>query len=134
MGYEAYSYVVYGKEVEEDEITISQSIRNCSHQTDLSMKFCGECGKPVYKEIEEVLLESGWTANKLAFFKSSSDTTNGIVGYLLNKTNSQDCSYHPIIEPSPEMTKSILLFFKEKLDIEMEEDDLKKYVYTYHSY
>lgn len=134
MGYEAYSYVVYGKEVEEDEITISQNVRACNHETDLSKKFCAECGNPVYKEIEDILLRSGWKENELAFFKSSSDTTNGIVGYLINKTKSQDCSYHPIIDVSPEMTESILLFFKEKLDIDMEKEDLKKYVYTYHSY
>lgn len=132
MGYDAYSYAVFGKQVSKSDLTVVTKVRGCSHKTDTNQKFCSECGKPVWKQEKEFIADEGY-GNKIGFFKSSADTDEGVLGFKLVSTGSSDNDYYAIPAPKPSMAVEILEFFK-KHNIACSEDELKSYLYTYHSY
>ena len=132
MGYDAYSYAVFGKQVSKRDLTVVTKVRGCLHNTDTTQKFCSECGNPVWTQEEAFIADEGY-GKKIGFFKSSADTDDGVLGFKLVSTQSSDYDYHPIPVPTPGMAVEILDFFK-KHGIACYEDELKSYLYTYHSY
>lgn len=134
MGYDAYSYAVFGKEMHKSDLTVVTKKRSCVHDTNLNSKFCSECGKPVWVENKEFIADYG-DGNKIGFFVSDhgQDNPEGILGFKLANARSSDTRMYEIPEPTTDMIQGIMDFFKLH-NIEFDDKDLKSYLYTYHSY
>ena len=57
MGYDAYHKVAVGFIFDESDIKNEKRVRSCNHDTDLSKKFCAECGKPVFTKKDDNIFE-----------------------------------------------------------------------------
>ena len=136
MGYEAYSYVVYGKLVDITSIKITKQKRNCNHIISLTNKFCPECGKPTYVDQETVLLDC-MAAKGLSYYYSHSENKEEVIlGFILGRdsySNRDNSPFVEVKEPSPGMNEEIKDFC-EAARIDFKSDDCKTWAFTYHSY
>ena len=57
MSIDIYFQTVIGYTFKKEHVTKEQQMRACNHDTDLTKKFCSECGKPVYEKVVIDLLE-----------------------------------------------------------------------------
>lgn len=134
MGYSSYSRVVFGLKVSKDDLIVEEKVRSCNHNTDLNANFCSVCGQPVYEIEETMIVDEGYYPNKLGYFVSDSNRDEeGILGFVIVKTNDQDINYYAIPEPKEEMVKQLKDFLIAH-DFQFEDKDLKSYLYTRHSY
>lgn len=135
MSYQAYSKVVFGLEVSKETVFIENKQRGCCHDVDLTAKFCSECGKPMNKIVKEQIINYGSSdQNKLGYFISSYDSDEtGILGFILAQTKDQDLNYYVIPQPKEEMVNKLKEFLMQ-YNIRYNDNELKSYLYTYHSY
>lgn len=134
MGYDAYSYAVFGVKVPRSVVKQPVKVRACKHDIQDGMKFCPECGKPAYKEEIQDILDS-MESNKLSYFYSDYEGKGDVViGFCVGKTG-YDTNTEPVEcnPPTPGMAVEILEFFKLH-NISYTEQHIKMYVMTYHSY
>lgn len=139
MGYDAYSHVVYGVTVNKKDLETVENIRGCNHSIDENNKFCPECGSPVWKQRTISLLDDikEEAKGKLSYFTESGDAYNDpnynfIIGFQL-ATTEYNKNRVVVSQPTEQMRKEILDFIK-KNKLKLTEDDIKTFVYTYHSY
>lgn len=134
MGYSAYSKVVFGIEISKDMTFVEKKVRSCNHNVDTNLKFCSECGKPMYTIEREAIVDEGYYEDEIGYFTSSYDSNHiGILGFVIAQTKDQDTSYYAIPEPKEVMIKKLKTFL-ETHSIEYKLNDLKAYLYTRHSY
>lgn len=133
MGYSVYSYVVFGIKTPRSNIKQSVKVRSCNHNVTEDMNFCPQCGKPVFVEQVEEILEGMNQFDLSYFYCDYQRDTEVILGFCLNKSSSYNDS--PVIcgQPTPSMTLEILDFCK-KYHLPYTEHDICTYVVTYHSY
>jgi len=142
MGYDAYSHVIYGIEVDRKILEKTERVRSCNHNIDEKSKFCPECGKPVWVESTVSVLDNlhdddPYDKGGLSYFVESGDAYNNknynfMIGFRLGKTGyNQNRDY--VKQPTDTMKEQILDFIREN-NLNMTEKDIKMIVYTYHSY
>lgn len=82
-----YAHVVLGIKIEKEEMYEMVGARGCKH--DHNSKFCPDCGKPRLAEKERPVL--GWDEDEnkfrkdLAFYRTGSETSDGVLGILLGQ-------------------------------------------------
>lgn len=136
MGYDAYSYSVFGIRMKHKEIRKVVRERACDHDIPDNAKFCPTCGQPAYTTINESIIDS-FENDGLTYFYSNYDDTfqdDILVGFSLGETsyNSQ-CEYIECQSPTQSMIDQIVEFCREH-DLEYTAEDCKTYVFTHHSY
>lgn len=52
MGYKATVYTIFGVRIEEEALSVVESVRGCSHEV-VEHEFCPQCGKPMWKAEEK---------------------------------------------------------------------------------
>ena len=136
MGLDVYSNVVYGKVISKEVLTQRQKVRGCSHQIDESKKFCPECGKSVWIETKDILLDSQ-EDNGLSYFYIDCENQNEvIVGFRLGRTGSHrngSYEFFKVKSMTPQMTQELMAFFSQR-GITTTEKDFDTYVFQYYSY
>ena len=136
MGLDVYSNVVYGKVVSKDFFTHRQMIRGCEHKVDESKSFCQECGKQVWIETQDVLLDSQEDDGLSYFYSDYENQSQVILGFRLGKTGSHrnnDATFFKIKNVTPQMTQELITFFSER-GIAATEKDFATHVFQYYSY
>lgn len=129
MGYSAHAQVVFGLMVKKEAITVEEHVRSCEHDTDLNGNFCSVCGKPVYQTEETMLVEYGYSPNKIAYFvRSSNNDEKGILGFVLAQGSDYDPQYHTVPTPSEKLVKALKDFLI-KHNIPFQENNFKTYLY-----
>lgn len=134
MGYNATSYAVFGIKTARKNMKQLVNVRTCSHNVSEGMKFCPECGEPVYTQEKHDILDS-MEEKGLSYFYSNYEGNGDIVlGFCVGKTSYSD-NTKPIAckPPSPDMAVEILDFCKAH-NLPYTEQNLKMYVMTHHSY
>lgn len=131
MSYSPRSSLVFGVFFDESDLNVVTKVRGCKHDCDLNANFCPVCGKPVYENEVSEIAEAGsfYDTDTVAFFKSSSYNTVGILGIPLLHTEDQDTNYYVVPKPSADNIKQLKQFLVDN-DITYDEDDLQVYVYT----
>lgn len=134
MGYDAYSYAVFGVKTARSNIKQKVKVRACHHAIADGMKFCPECGKHAFVEKEENILD-GMDDKKLSYFYSDyNGNADVVLGFCVGRTsyrnNTEPVECYP---PTPRMAVEILEFCKEH-NLPYTEKNLKMYVLTEHSY
>jgi hypothetical protein len=137
MGLDVYSNVVYGKVISKEVLTQRQMVRACDHQIDESKKFCPECGKPVWVETENVMLDPQ-ESNGLSYFYSDYENQNQvIVGFRLGETgshrNNNDTTFFKLKNQTPQMTQELIAFFSQR-GITTTDKDFAMHLFQYYSY
>lgn len=133
MGYSIYTYVVFGIKTPRSNMKQTVKVRSCNHNVTEDMNFCPQCGKPVFFEETDEVLESMNSFDLSYFYCDYQRDTEVVLGFCLNKTSSSDDV--PVVcgEPTSKMTVEILDFCK-KHNLPYTENDILTYVVTYHSY
>jgi hypothetical protein len=87
-------YHVFGINISARQAIKKDKVRACKHDTDVSKKFCGECGKPVFVEKKFLIADeiNAGTKNVISVFcsdqeKFSEGAGEVVVGFCLNKQN-----------------------------------------------
>lgn len=134
MGYSAYSYAVFGVRVPRSQIKKPVNVRSCVHDVQHGMNFCPECGKPVYTQKTQDILESMDSKNLSYFYSDYEGNGDVVIGFCVGKTD-YDNNTEPVEckVPTPGMALELVEFFKEH-NLPYTEKHIKMYVMTYHSY
>lgn len=130
MGYDASSKIVYGLKINEKNVNKEKQVRSCKHKVDSNAKYCSECGKPIYKT-EQVELD--YPDNIEFYLSDYSSNDVGILGFIVVGTKTQDTNYYEVPQPNQNKIKELKEFLIEN-SIKFKDEDLKSYLYTYHSY
>lgn len=135
MGLDVSTYVVFGQTMDKSFVKSNHKERGCKHETDLDKKFCAECGKPVWIEQDEDLLES-MDSGKLSYFYTDYHSNKIVIGFVLNKSRSHrscDPDFLEVIEPTKKMFEELVKFF-ETNNIPYDVADFKVYAFSNFSY
>lgn len=133
MGHSIYSYVVFGIKTPRSNMKQLLKIRSCTHNVTEDMNFCPDCGKPIFVENVEEILEAMSVSDLSYFYCDYQYDTEVILGFCLSKTSSSYDVPVVCLEPTSRMTLEILDFCK-KHNLPHTENDILTYVVTYHSY
>lgn len=136
MGYDAYSYAVYGKIVKSKSLEVVKPKRACNHGVEPEHKFCPECGKPTYTYGETKLLDSMEDKGLSYYYSDYENKEEVVLGFILGRDGYSSRKYSPFVEvklPTPGMTEEIKKFCEEN-GIPFKDGDCKTWVFTYHSY
>lgn len=137
MGLDVYSNVVYGKVIPKEVLTQRQRVRGCNHEVDESKKFCPECGKPVWIETEDFMLDSQEDNGLSYFYSDPENQTSVIVGFRLGRTDSHrsggSCEFFKVKSITSQMTQELIAFFSQR-GIITTNKDFAMHVFQYYSY
>jgi hypothetical protein len=118
MGLDVYGYVVFGKVFDKKDLEKTTLSRSCEHDTDLEKPFCSQCGKKVFEEIKESILEKlddlyDWRNGINVTYFGDPDKDEVIIGVSLAKTASNCNGFYRVASPSQEMMVLIKTFLEE---------------------
>lgn len=127
MGYSVNAYVVYGVKRELSELRPVVRSRGCNHPETKS-KFCAECGNPMW-QMEEEELDLSWesSSDTLGIFSSDGESSQQVVGFLLNNIGEYDNGIEEIEMATDEQTQEILHYFHNK-GLPVGNDEITHYV------
>jgi hypothetical protein len=131
MSHSVSSYVVYGLQTNIDAITKKFRIRSCEHDVSLDNKYCPECGKLMFTEESQNIL-GGTDEHEFSYFSPFTGSEVIVIGFMLGKTGSGN-TFSEVKEVAGSMKKDILDYCQLN-GIICDENNLKKYVMTHHSY
>lgn len=132
MGYSVSAYVVFGVKRDMDELQQMVRVRGCEHP-ETKGKFCPECGKPMFIE-EEAELGLDWesSSRKLGIFSSQYESSEQIVGFILNNVDMYDNGAQRIGAIRDDMEEQIVEWFQSK-GLPLDEDEIDHYVILHQS-
>lgn len=137
MSVSCYAYLVYGVIVKKDRLYEENNVRGCGHKKSTTAKFCPECGKPMYKTERSIELDfCDGTEDTLSYYAFTYEEEDEVVlGFALAKVGGYKNPNvtNKFAEPTQEQKEEILEYCR-RVDIKVDESELKNHLMLYASY